>query len=296
MPADGPVPNLRFPEFREAGPWEVKRLGDGIDLISGQHLGPDQYTNQLGGYPYFTGPSDFTHDRIKVTKWIPNEISAPLARKGDVLVTVKGSGVGELWRLSLSKVAMGRQLMAVRGVKFDSGFILYFLIQRRAHLTALAAGNMIPGLSRDDLLSLPIPTPCFSEQQKIADCLSSLDDLIRAEGARLGALRDHKRALMQRLFPRPGETTPRLRFPEFRKAGPWEVKRLGEVCEINPTGADLPERFVYIDLESVEAGELVHRKIISREGAPSRAQRVLSPGDIVFQMVRPYQKIISYSP
>ena len=60
--------------------------------------------------------------------------------------------------------------------------------------------------------------------------------------------------------------------------------------EVNPTAKKLPERFVYIDLESVEAGVLLQKKLIRLEGAPSRAQRLLKNGDVIFQMVRPYQK------
>jgi len=67
------------------------------------------------------------------------------------------------------------------------------------------------------------------EQQKIADCLSSLDELIRAEAAQIDALKAHKKGLMQQLFPRAGETTPRLRFPEFRDAGPWEQVPLAKL-------------------------------------------------------------------
>jgi type I restriction enzyme, S subunit len=83
---------------------------------------------------------------------------------------------------------------------------------------------------------------------------------------------------------------PKLRFPEFRDAGEWEEKRLTHVCDVNPTVKELPQKFVYIDLESVEAGVLLKKKIIELKGAPSRAQRLLKKGDLIFQMVRPYQK------
>jgi len=83
---------------------------------------------------------------------------------------------------------------------------------------------------------------------------------------------------------------PRLRFPEFRDAGAWNAKKLSQVCEVNPSVCSLPEAFVYIDLESVEEGKLFQKRIISREGAPSRAQRLLKRGDVIFQTVRPYQK------
>ncbi len=83
---------------------------------------------------------------------------------------------------------------------------------------------------------------------------------------------------------------PNLRFPEFENDREWEEKKLEEVCEINPKVSELPEQFVYIDLECVENGTLLQRKIIKSEGAPSRAQRLLNENDIIFQMVRPYQK------
>ena len=83
---------------------------------------------------------------------------------------------------------------------------------------------------------------------------------------------------------------PRLRFPEFRESGEWEVIKLNDACNVNPGGSELPEKFVYIDLESVEAGELKGRKIFNREEAPSRAQRLLRYGDVIFQIVRPYQR------
>ena len=81
---------------------------------------------------------------------------------------------------------------------------------------------------------------------------------------------------------------PNLRFPEF--SGEWEKAILLDVCEINPKTPSLDEEFVYIDLESVEKGEILHENVISRDDAPSRAQRVLKFNDILFQCVRPYQK------
>jgi type I restriction enzyme, S subunit len=68
------------------------------------------------------------------------------------------------------------------------------------------------------------------EQQKIADCLSSLDELIAAQARKVDALKTHKKGLMQQLFPREGETQPRLRFPEFRDAGKWKKMTLGKAA------------------------------------------------------------------
>lgn len=71
----------------------------------------------------------------------------------------------------------------------------------------------------------------------------------------------------------------------------WEVVKLREICEINPKNIDkLPSKFYYINLESVEKGNLLNTKEIYKNKAPSRAKRILKKGDILFQLVRPYQK------
>jgi type I restriction enzyme, S subunit len=83
---------------------------------------------------------------------------------------------------------------------------------------------------------------------------------------------------------------PKLRFPESVNDEGWRQKQLQDVCEINPKVSVLPDEFVYVDLESVEKGNLLQKKIIKKDEAPSRAQRLLTNNDIAFQTVRPYQK------
>jgi len=87
-----------------------------------------------------------------------------------------------------------------------------------------------------------------------------------------------------------GLLVPKLRFPEFWDAGEWEEKKLLEVCDVNPSNEELPEFFIYIDLESVVAGKLMYKKKICKKDAPSRAQRLLKNGDVIYQVVRPYQR------
>ena len=84
------------------------------------------------------------------------------------------------------------------------------------------------------------------------------------------------------------KNVPALRFSEFK--GAWEEKRLGNVCKVNPKANQLPEKFFYIDLESVVAGSLGEVVELAKEKAPSRAQRVVSKGDVLFQLVRPSQR------
>ncbi len=82
------------------------------------------------------------------------------------------------------------------------------------------------------LWNMPVALPPLPEQQKIADCLSSLDDLIAAEDKKLLALGEHKKGLMQKLFPAEGETVPEWRFPEFRDSGEWIEKSLSSLCDM----------------------------------------------------------------
>jgi type I restriction enzyme S subunit len=191
-------PRLRFPEFRDAGDWVAKRLSGMIDLISGMHLSPDEYST-AGEVPYFTGPSDFTSDLQNVTKWTKR--TANVSQAEDTLITVKGSGVGEIWYSMLPEVAMGRQLMAVRTKYGSSRFIFQFLLTKRSRFKDLGSGNLIPGLSRAVILDLEAHLPSQPEQQRIADCLTSLDDLITAQTQELETLKTHKKGLMQQLFP-----------------------------------------------------------------------------------------------
>lgn len=82
------------------------------------------------------------------------------------------------------------------------------------------------------LWNMPIPVPNLPEQQKIADCLSSIDDLISAEEKKLSLLNDYKKGWMQKLFPTEGKTIPDWRFPEFKDSGEWEKIPLGQISLI----------------------------------------------------------------
>ena len=100
----------------------------------------------------------------------------------------------------------------------------------RRQIQREAQGAKVLGLSASRLGNVQLYYPSkIEEQQKIADCLSSIDELISAEARKLDALKTHKKGLMQQLFPAEGETIPRLRFPEFRDAGEWKKKKISDV-------------------------------------------------------------------
>jgi type I restriction enzyme S subunit len=110
-------------------------------------------------------------------------------------------------------------------------------LKKYIEVSARAHGSL--SVDDNDLLSLPIPLPAgtssLAEQQKIAECLSTLGELIGAEYQKLYALKAHKRGLMQQLFPRAGESLPGRRFPEFQNAPEWSY---GELCNYLETVID----------------------------------------------------------
>ncbi len=141
-----------------------------------------------------------------------------------------------------------------------------------------------------DMTQLRLTLPDVGEQQKIAECLGSLDDLIDATGKKIEALRQHKKGLMQKLFPQPGETAPRLRFPEFRGNGMWETKKLGSIVTKSKETFD-PQRShetpPVIELDGIEAktGRILGLSTLEKKHSlKSRFQA----GDILFGKLRPY--------
>ena len=137
----------------------------------------------------------------------------------------------------------------------------------------------------NDWLKRRIYFPTLPEQRKIADFLTAVDGRIQQLSQKEALLQDYKKGVMQQLF------TQALRFKDDHgnEFPDWEEKTLGDVVTVNPKTSDLPGSFIYIDLESVSAGVLHSPRRISKVDAPSRAQRVLQRGDILYQTVRPYQ-------
>ena len=302
-------PKLRFAEFKDSGEWEKILLIDvtdknvkwsfiggpfgsnlkasdyvskGIRVIQLQNIGDGKFQNK---YKIFTS----------IEK--ADELLSCNIYPGDIILSKMGDPVG---RACLIPDIHSRYVMCSDGIRLvvdeqrHHKYFIYSLInsdQFRSLVEKTATGSTRKRIGLDELKEFPLTIPLNKgEQQKIAACLSSLDDLITAQSQKLQTLKTHKKGLMQQLFPAEGEMVPKLRFAEFSDSGEWEEKKLDEICKINPSINQLPKQFVYIDLESVENGILLQKKFINLEGAPSRAQRLLKVGDVIFQTVRPYQK------
>ena len=155
----------------------------------------------------------------------------------------------------------------------------------RKKLSVLAVGTSQVVLSFEALKSAKFDLPCKEEQDKIASLLECLNERVELQRSFVDALKKNKRGLQNRFFFKRSHLSSKP-----SEIDSHDVKPLGSVVHINPKTGALPEAFIYIDLECVESGVLNSKKLLSRNSAPSRAQRLLEEGDLLYQMVRPYQK------
>jgi type I restriction enzyme S subunit len=155
-----------------------------------------------------------------------------LSRINDVIIPGSGETKIDIAKASCvlcDNVALGGDINIIRS-DLNGTFLSYYLNgPRKFDIAKVAQGDAVVHLYPGQLEQLEIAFPHPKEQQKIAECLSTLDELIGVESQKLDALKVHKKGLMQQLFPREGETLPRLRFPEFQKAPEWAKKSMARV-------------------------------------------------------------------
>lgn len=145
--------------------WIWCKLGEIIELISGQDFLPSEYSDSdIDGTPYLTGASNLEDGNVFLNRWTKNPRS--IARKGDLLLTCKGSGVGKNALLSFEKAHIARQLMAIRPIICDVKYI-QFIIELEIDQFRSKAKSQIPGIDRDVVLNTKVPLPILSEQKRI---------------------------------------------------------------------------------------------------------------------------------
>lgn len=286
------TPFVRFPEFKDS--WEHKRLNELLrvsktkngDLKYGKEdvlsvSGESGIVNQIEhlGRSY-AGVSVHNYGVVELNQIVYTK--SPL----------KANPYGII-KLNKHNAGIVSTLYAVYIVneKADGQFIEYYfsldanLNRYLRPLVRKGAKNDMK-ISNEYVLKDRIYAPQLKEQKRIAHFFSTIDIKLNQLQEKLNDLEKYKKGMMQKIF------SQSLRFKD--KNGQdfpeWEVKKLGEVCEINPRSEELPTSFIYIDLESVENGRLVKEERVSIDDSPSRAQRLLTKNDILFQMVRPYQK------
>jgi type I restriction enzyme S subunit len=175
--------------------WAWVRLGDVIHLVSGQHLQPNEYSDREdSGPPYITGPADFGDNGLVITRYAL--LRKAVAEKGQILLTVKGAGVGKTAICDLQEVAISRQLMAMTAIAWSQSFLL-LVTHRLAETLKESARSLIPGISREDVDRFVFSLPPLAEQQRIVAKVDELMALCDGLESRLNTTQTEARRLLE---------------------------------------------------------------------------------------------------
>ena len=219
------VPKLRFPGFD--GEWEQCKYSEVIELLSGQDFEPSDYNDEGNGLPYMTGASCIVDGKTEVTRWTTTPKC--IANKGDVLLVCKGSGCGTIAVLSQEKAHIARQFMALKcGDMLDNTFNL-FLANSVVEDIKKDARGLIAGIARDAVLKQTICIPKIEEQTKIGKYFSKIDNLITLQQRKVDSIKEYKKGMLQKMFPKKGAKVPEIRFPGFTDE--WEQRKLGDMLD-----------------------------------------------------------------
>lgn len=252
------VPELRFPEFRKDEEWKIDKVENLILTITPPKKLPSSDYLQSGKFPIIDQSKNFycgwTNDETSVIT-----TNLPLIIFGDHTCILK---------LATKPFAQGADGIKIFKPKnkqrISTKFLFQYLKYNEVKLEDYKRHFSI--LKEKKVLFPSIET---GEQQKIASCLSSLDDVIEAHSDKLEYLKQYKKGLLQNLFPQEGETVPKLRFKEFEKDGEWEEKTIIETANKKvkwsftggPFGSNLKasdytsEGFRIIQLQNIGDGE-----------------------------------------
>lgn len=269
------LPELRFPEFRDSEGWNETTLGAISSITNGKANVQDHIEG--GKYPLF--------DRSDVIKSTNNYLFDCEA------VIIPGEGMRFIPKYYVGKFNLHQRAYALKDFSCIGLYVYYQMEHSSTLLSVKAVKSTVLSLRLPILLNFPVHIPKNpKEQQKIADCFSSLDDLISAVTDKIEALKEHKKGLMQRLFPAEGSTVPTLRFPEFQNAGEWSEKILSDVCKLvrGPFGGALKKEIfvkngyaVYEQSHAIHGDMNVFRYYITEDKFNELIRFAVCPNDII---------------
>lgn len=206
FPAKGKtIPAIRFPEFQNAPDWQETALENIGEIVTGNTPSTKE-PNNYGGDRLFVSPADISDKRyVSQTKTTLSEKGFRLSRhikENSILFVCIGSTIGKVAQ-NTRECATNQQINSIMPYKGHVADFVYSILEHYAPQIASIAGNQaVPIINKTLFSSVSLLMPKENEQQKIADCLSSVDELISTETAKLDQLKAHKKGLMQQLFPK----------------------------------------------------------------------------------------------
>jgi len=310
----GVVPRLRFPEFR--GDWISKPMGEMYSYKGNNSLSRDKLNYRSGSvknihygdiHTKFSTLFDITKEHvpyINSSEPIESFKAENYCTEGDMIFADASEDLAdigksiELIKLNSQRIVSGLHTILARQsatwLVVGFGGYLFTSDAIRKQIQKESQGAKVLGLSAGRLSKITIQFPSdISEQQKIADCLSSLDDLITAQSQKLDALKTHKKGLMQKLFQAEGQTVPELRFPEFW--GDWEKQSgsvLFEQISNKKHNSDLSILAITQEHGAIPRDSIDYRVSVTDKSIES--YKVVEVGDFIISL-RSFQGGIEYS-
>ena len=226
------IPELRFPEFKNEGEWEIKTIDEVGNVVASGDLDSSSFSSLPSDkhiYPVYSNSvsNEGLYGYNTYSKYKPNSVT----------ITARGT-LGVAFVRKNEFIGIGRLLVLSDFNKTDA----VFFKENWNHFAKVPLENGgIPQLTAVKAKSVTLLFPKEIEQQHIASCLSSLDEVIAAHSQKLDLLKHHKKGLMQNLLPKEGENVPKYRFKEFIKNGEWDEKVLGDICDVRDGTHDSPK-------------------------------------------------------
>lgn len=220
-----------------------------------------------------------------------------VVEKGDYVYNPRISTTAPVGPISKNKLGIGVMSPLYTVFRFrnkENDFYEHFFLTNLWHvyiknLSNTGARHDRITISVDNFMKMPLPYTSPEEQQKIADCLSSIDELIDAESRKLKALEKYKKGLMQKLFPAEGKTLPEWRFPEFQGCGEWKSRSVGKACKMFSGGTpDTSKKEFYGGaipfIRSAEINKSSTELFITEEGFKNSSAKMVKKGDILIAL------------
>ncbi|MFK4863216.1 restriction endonuclease subunit S [Lactococcus petauri] len=216
------TPELRFKGFSDD--WEERKLGDEVRIVMGQSPNSENYTDDPNDYILVQGNADMKNGRVFPRVWTTQVTKQ--AEKDDLILSVRAP-VGDIGKTAYD-VVIGRGVAAIKGNEFI--FQNLGKMKSDGYWTRYSTGSTFESINSTDIKEAIISVPTIEEQNKIGSFFKQLDNTIALHQRKLDKLKQLKQGYLQQLFPKPGETVPKIRFANFE--GEWEERKLKQLGEI----------------------------------------------------------------
>ena len=262
------VPEIRFAGFTD--PWEQRKLGDVATIVGGGTPSTNNDAYWDGDIDWYS-PAELGErvyaDRSvrRITQAGYDSCSATLLPAGKTILFTSRAGIGNTAILRRSACTnQGFQSLVVND-DTDVYFVYSMTDRIKKFAEQKASGSTFLEISGKGLAAGEFAFPSKDEQTAIGSMFKQLDHLITLHQRKHDKLVQLKKSMLDKMFPKPGETEPEIRFAGF--TDPWEQRKLGDVAAVYDGVHQTPdyqdEGVMFLSVENMAT--LTSQKFISRE-------------------------------